>query len=593
MLGLTGRKRGYGSLLLFFAAMLVLTLISRAYDTWTVAKIKTAYAQAKAVEIRIEGNGRILAGRTVFCPVSEGYRIEEVLAGQGETVEEGEALFCYQLSSLEEAQKRLKREVEKLNLELEKEQVSAQESAGAAQGELAAQEAAVAARELEQGIREYEQGQAEYEENLQKLKAEYELKQAVMKEELLSEQEREYESGLSGLGESRDSRDAALRAARRTVEDLEEELEELKQEGADGEGVDEGKIASVRKKLERAREDLDELEESWEEQIDAGRQDLDYIDDGQSRIQEGRTSSQVELRLHYEAQVKAEEEALREKEKSVETLQAALETARMKQQTAAKEDEKARLTREQKISLAKLNRRQIELELEEQKQELAKVELMIADGGQVVSPAAGTVLELALTPGQKTAGTELVQIGTGGLVFEGSFETEEEAGENEGQKLFPGDKVMVGATGQSGQSGQKKRPEAVIDSVNLLGDRAEGGEDGETGMGTFLAEVPDGDFLIGERTGYECVKQSGRFGTVIPLEGLRKDQDGYYCLVVRIRKSTLGEEQIAERVDLTVLAKGNQEAAVDGALYEEDPVVVDSSHMVNQGDRVRMTEEWD
>lgn len=571
------RKKGYGSLLLFFVVMLLLTVASSLYDTWTVAKVRTAYARAKAVEIKMEGSGRILASKTVFCPIQEGYRVEEVLVSQGELVEEGEVLFRYQMSSLEEEQKRRKKEMEKLRLEMEKEQVSAQEFSGVTQMELANREAAIAARELEQGIRAYEQAQADHQETLLKWKEEYELKKTILEEELLWQKEQEYESGLSGLGGSRNNRDAALRAARRNVEDLEEKLEELEQ--AD-EG-DEGAIASARKKLERAEEDLEELNEVWEDQIDAERSKLDYIDDGHIRVEDGMTSGQVDLRLRYEAQLEQAEASLEEMETDVEGLREALGDAEGKKQIAALEDERTRLTREQKASLAKLNRRGLELDLEEQSQALAKVEQLMGEEGAVAAEAAGTILEAGLTPGQKTVGTELVRIGTGGLMFEGSFKLEEE----EEQRLFPGDRLAVGA------AGQERRMETVIASVNLLGEHPDKNQDDEA-LRTFQAEVIGGDFLIGEQTRYECVKQSPRFETVIPLDGLRKDQSGYYCLVVRIQKGVLGEELVAERIDLTLLEKGNTEAAVEGALYQDDPIVVDSSRMVDRGSRIRVMEEW-
>lgn len=570
-----GKKKGYGSLLLFFVFMLLFTLVSRAYDTFTVPKVRTAYAKSKNIEMRVQGYGRIQAEKTVFCQVRQGYRVGEVPVSQGKVVEEGDVLFRYQLASLLEQQKRLETEMEKYRLALEKETVNARVFSGMTQMQLAGREAEAAASKLERGRREYEEAQAESMEELRRLKEEYGRRASVMKEELLRQLERDYESGLGGLGGSKNSRDAALRTARRAVEDLEEELQALIQDGGD-----EDEEALVRKKLERAQEDLEELEELWEEQLDAKRQDLDYIDEDQSRIHEGRTSGQIEMRLGYEEQVRQEEEKLREKEREVEMLEEALQAAEEKKGIAAVEDEKARLTKEQREQLGALNRKEIELDLEELEGKLQELEGLILAEGAVIAPAGGTVLRLELTAGQLTTGTELVQIGTGGLMFEGDFTT----GEEEKQPLFPGDRVMVGRTGQPDQS------ETVVETVNLLGEQA-GDAGDDAGSGTFLAKVTEGTFLIGERTRYESVKQSDPYDLVIPIEGLRKDQNGYYCLVVRIRDSVLGQEQVVGRVDLTVLEKGDKEAAVEGALYQDDAVVVECSRMIEPGSRVRVMDE--
>lgn len=573
MADIAERKKGYGSLLLFFLLMLVFTCVSRIYDTWTVAKVRTAYAKAGTVAVQAEGSGRILAGETAFRPVEEGYRIEEVLVSPGEVVAEGAVLFRYQMESLKERQRQLETKREKLGLEKERVRLSAQGFSGITQVELADREVAAAARELEQGSLEYEQAQAESQERLEQLKEEYELRASILKEELLRQQERAYEAGLNHIGTSRNSRDAALREAWRTVEDLEEDLE-----GLEANESGEAQIEALRKKLARAREDAEELEELWEEQIDGERLDLDYLDDGQNRIQEGMTSAQVELRLGYEAEVEREADVLLEKEKEVETRKERLRDAQEKRQLAAREDEQVRLTKEQAARLADLSRREMELDQKELERELLAVEQLIEAAGAVTAPVAGTVLEAGLMAGQKTAGTELIRLGTGGLAFEGSFKT----GTEEPQQMYPGDSLVLVAAGRN------TRLETVIDSVDLLGEQGREGEE----TGTFLAEVPGEGFLIGERARYMWGKRSERYETVIPIGGLRKDQDGYYCLVVRVRNQVLGEEQFAERVDLTVLEKGNQEAAVDGALYQEDAIIVESNKMVAHGSRIRLVEEW-
>ena len=65
----------------------------------------------------------------------------------------------------------------------------------------------------------------------------------------------------------------------------------------------------------------------------------------------------------------------------------------------------------------------------------------------------------------------------------------------------------------------------------------------------------------------------------------------YYCLVARSRPSILGEEFRSERVEVQVLYRGSREAAIEGALLEEDRIIVRENQTIGEGDRVRIVTE--
>ena len=98
--------------------------------------------------------------------------------------------------------------------------------------------------------------------------------------------------------------------------------------------------------------------------------------------------------------------------------------------------------------------------------------------------------------------------------------------------------------------------------------------------------------FLGTVTGYECIKQSEAYQKVIPLQGLRKDTKGYYCLVARPKRAILGEEFVAERVEVRVLELGDTEAAVEGALQNSDEIIVRSNQIIGEGTRVRPVQEF-
>ena len=130
--------------------------------------------------------------------------------------------------------------------------------------------------------------------------------------------------------------------------------------------------------------------------------------------------------------------------------------------------------------------------------------------------------------------------------------------------------------------GSSRKIQASITEMNLLGEE----------RGIFRAVLMDEGIFLGSRTGYECQKQSGVYRQVIPLQGLRKDMKGYYCLVAQSKKAILGEEFVARRVDVKLLYKGTTEAAVEGALQSSDPILVGSNQVIGEGDRVRLVESF-
>ena len=108
---------------------------------------------------------------------------------------------------------------------------------------------------------------------------------------------------------------------------------------------------------------------------------------------------------------------------------------------------------------------------------------------------------------------------------------------------------------------------------------------------TVAATVPDGEGKLGETADFSIVLESETYPTVIPIEALREDQKGFFCLAVEPQKTILGEELKAVRVDVTVLEKGDAKAAVSGAIGPDTRLIVSSNKGVAPGDRVRVVTE--
>ncbi len=559
----SGKKRLYRRLLAgFFLMMLGFTIASRIYDSITVPKVKTAWMKEKAVETVVTGTGTVRERDLFFCSIYPGLRVMSVSAAPGKQVEEGDELFCYGQESMEEQRQKLGEELLRLKLELEKEQVSGEIYNQVTESELASWELALAERELTDGQQEYEERFQEYQETLARLEQDYERKKAMTGEELWEQQRRQQESVRQELHSAENSRASAIREARRKIEDLEEELEEMKAGEYEAE-----KLARKERELLRAREDLEELEDEWDDRLEDVELEMDLIDNQNERIRSGETSSQTALLETYEEAVRQQEKAIKEEEKRLEELEKGVERAKWDLKNASERDEYTRLNREQQKRMSQLVRKGLEMDIQAKEREIQKLEAIMEAGGRVCAGQRGTVAKVELSAGKTASGEECLSIASGGFWFEAQFEKEE-------QKLEIGDVIQIGVPGGN------RKLEARIEEMNL--------SDQTTGV--FRAELGGEEILLGALTGYECRKKSEVFRQVIPLQGLRKDMKGYYCLVARPKRAILGEEFAAERVNVQVIYEGNTEVAVEGVLQSSDEIIVGGNQIIGEGDRVRIVE---
>ena len=546
-------------LLLFFLFMAACTVISRIYDSITVPKVQTTTAKRKTVETVVEGTGTVTVKEKAGYLAEAGLRIGQVFVEPGSQVARGEALFAYDGDSMAKKRDDILKEIEQLDMDMEKERISQESYVGMTQAEGAQWELDMAVRELQEGQEKYEEALADYEKELQRLKDDYEDSLSLTEEELWLQQIRDWELARQNLDSAKENRDRELRAAQRNVEDLEEQIALAE---------DEETARRLERNLKRAKEDMEDLRRSWETQITSASFQMDFVEGQEERIQAGQTTAQEAKRESYEAAVKQQEDSIEAEGERLADLRKAVEKAQWQAEAARKEDSAAAMSQEQKKRLSALAVKGLEQTRRDKAGELAVLEELMAKGGQVEAEEDGVAVDVEVTAGRTATGEELVTLAVGGSRFEGTFEKEE-------QKLARGDTISIAIPGTP------RSKEAMIEAMNLLGD----------GDGTFQADLGDLEMDLGTVTSYTCKKQSDMFAKVIPLEGLRKDMKGYYCLVARSRPSILGEEFRAERVEVQVLYRGSREAAIEGALLEEDRIIVRENQTIGEGDRVRVVTE--
>ena len=111
------------------------------------------------------------------------------------------------------------------------------------------------------------------------------------------------------------------------------------------------------------------------------------------------------------------------------------------------------------------------------------------------------------------------------------------------------------------------------------------------GMRSITVELPEEGYPLGSSWSFKAEKQSASFSQKIPIQCLRKDNSGYYVLVILERDGILGIEQYLGRVGVEFLAKDDHYVAITGSLGREDKIAASGSRNVESGDRVRLMEE--
>lgn len=541
----------------FFLFMLVCTGISRVYDSVTVPKVRTTTAKRKTVETLVEGNGTVKVKEKRIYPVFSGLRLARADLLPGSEVQEGDLLFQYDLDSVREKKEALLAELEQIEINIEKERIGQENYPGLSPSEIAQWELDLALRELGEEQTRMEEAWKKHDKELERLTREYEEGMMRINDDLWQQQDREWEQAKQELERLKGSRDREVQRVQRTVNELVEALDLAAEEDEEG-----------RQKLERelqgAKEDLEMLKAAWKEQIEAAEARMKLLEDQEERIHAGRTDAQESRKKSYEEAVRQENLKIETEQKGQKTFEKAIERAQQELLTAQKQEEAARLSQDQQRRISALTIRGMELEKKAIGRQVSRLEELERAEGKVTALESGVVTDMELIAGKTTSGEEILSLAVGENQFEAVFFKEE-------QNLAKGDRIEISIPGTP------VKKEAFIDRINLMGEEE----------GIFQADLGDLELALGSMTSYRCIKQTDIFNLVIPLEGLRKDMRGYYCLVARVRSGILGEEFRAERVDVELLYRGSREAAVEGPVFAEDAVIIGENQSIGGGSRVR------
>lgn len=550
---------------LFLAAMAVLTFLSRALDSITVTRVETGYGKQGIVSYVIEGTGEFSAGRSVYITLPEDMLVGEILKRPGQKVQTGDTILLLQMERLAEERESLSLELEKAKLLLEQETLSAIPVPRVTEETLVMQQVAAAQRALLAGREDLAEAQEDYQVSIADLEHDYVQKKNRTREEVKEDKERAMKSARRAYEAAQLARDAAVKKAEREVEDRQKKLDKL--EGR--EDAPEEDLERAQLELERAEEDLEDIRDEQDLEVEEKRAAMYAAEESYEDVDYGEETAREELCRAYEDAVKAEEDKLKSAGDRVKELEESLYQS-MERLENAKVSEAGVLAEEAaRKEISRLRQESMKLDIRQIEKKLEQTDALIAGQGRVEA-ADGIVADLGLKEGDRTQAGSQVRLAVGSLNLIARID------KDKSDLLRQGTKMRVKITGQPGDV------EAEVESV-----------DQTTGTDTaqVTAVMPDGMGNLGGSASFTVYMESDAYPMVIPIEALREDNTGFFCLAAEPKKTILGEELIAVRINLEVLEKSSTQAAVSGPVTQDARLITISDKGVREGERVRVVDK--
>lgn len=597
--------------LFLVAVMLILTALSRAAASFTVAQVRVEQPQARRIIHTVNGGGIIekMDERLNEFPVyaAADILVAEIRVREGQEVKKGDVLALLDMNSIDEKIQSVSDEIKELRLL--NQSIAAGEQKKARDRNKAADRAK---EDYDNTVSEGKMQKKEADERVEDAKRKVTEARAQAKKQA----DEAYEEKSEELREAADAAKKeyetavgqeknALLLAKRALEDASEEpvvsydiartqmeidqkqskIRELQRDmWMNEEGIEgiQDQIAALRTEIRalqlqlkeqsdtvekqkkerertvaRALEDYDNTVKKYEELVSAAKQNWEDAQMELDEFLEGGADNTED------ASVKAAKEALKDaKQQRLE--QARLQEENERQAKRAIEDSSEN---DAEDHTADINR----LAIEQKERQLALLMKEKANGGKVISHMGGAVRQVQLVVGQKSTDTAafLISDMTGGMCFT------TQVSEQDAVYVMAGDTVTL-------KSGNQIYEELVVRSVEMNED--------ETVKVTVF--VP-GDILEpGAHADMELTKQSEEYGITVPVSAVHTENEKNFVYVMEPEETVLGGTYAALRVEVTVAENNGSYAAVTGSsLTAESQVITGSDQMISAGETVRLQEE--
>lgn len=563
----------------FLIIMVALTGLSRSADAITTPQVVAERPKGGRIDQKVEVSGTLKARDEESMEVGEGLLVKNVFVEEGERVQKGDVLLELDAKEIKEKLETAEDDLKKLQLRLEQLGLnkdftanhSPMETAKKTLTELEKDKIELVKKEDIQVERAKEKVR-EAEEDLKEAEANFATFQEESLEEQLTKAKEAEKEAQKYLNDQKYEKDKALKRAQQTVDEAKENLWLL---GG-------GEATAALQALERAEMEYEITKSDWERTLKAAEESLQKAKEKMQKLENGEIDD--ELFKQEEEKVKVARNQVKEQERLLEDtivsredaiaeLDRKIEDAKKDLVKAESEEENLALNKEQDLQKESIEKELMQLDIEAKKREIARLQKATEEGGQLKAPSAGIIGEVKVKKGDTTTQGDL-------LVFvrdTSEYILEAHLSKEEAEYIQLGDKVQVTLEGE-------KTPleNTVVENIVPV----QGDTDGKKKVSI---SVPKGE--PGMSATLKVTKESDKYRYILPIEALKEDNGSQYILVAKQQTTTLGEQIIAERVEVMVRDKNQSSVAVEGPLGVEDRVIIRSNKPILAGDRVRLVEQ--
>ena len=539
-----------------FLILMLLTILSRAADSLTIAKVTASAATGGVISHNIEVDGNITPNKDIAISTSANIKIASVEATEGKTVKKGDLLI--QLDTAD-----LKKKLLKAQKELQVAKATASDKK--------ANEAIAAdtkSKSLQRTYEDYNQTVADANDSVSKAKSD-------MNEAWNAYNT--YKNSNSNSGET-DT----------TVRDSLEKTVEEKQLAYDKavtnlDGVEKGIDADVRKEIENAKSGnstlTPEVEQKIREQVNARPENVSLLQNANDQIntakdalteaenalsayneqQNNSSSASYDEQLKtlyddYKAKEEAYNEAVKQRQSTIQSANRTLEDAKAPENV----DTATALTAND--------------DLEEKQLAVDELQKVMDVNGKITAPSDGLITKVNVTTGETTTEDTAIRISdqSAGYKFTATLD------KASAKYLSKDDKVTLDLGNGTTVEG------LTVQSIDVSAEDKNSYE--------LTVSIPAKVKKLGSIATLKAEKASKKYDTCVPLGALHSDGDKYYVYVINEKDTILGTETAVDKVQVDILDKNNEQAAIEGSFSWGQQFVLTSSKTLRNGDRVRLVE---
>lgn len=542
----------------FLILMFLLTILSRAADSLTIAKVTASAATGGVISHNIETDGNITPNKDIAISTSADIKVASVEATEGKTVKKGDVLIQLDLDDLKT----------KL-LKAQKDLAVAQATASDKKANEAI-EADNKARSLERSYEDYNQTISDADDAVSKAK------------DNMNEAWNAYNDYKKNNNNNSDDTDTTVSdSLQKTVE---EKLEAYDKAVAELDGVEKHIEAEVQEEIKSEKEKGVKLSLAYEqkirERVNAYQENVSLLKNANDKVdkakdalseaenalsayneqQNNNSSASYDEQLKalyddYKSKEEAYDEAIKQRKSTIQSADRSLEDAN----TPESVDTASALTEND--------------DLQEKQLAVDKLQKVMDAGGKVTAPSDGLVTKVNVTTGEATTEDTVIRISdqSAGYKFTATLD------KSDAKFLAKDDKVTLDLGNGTSVEGLK------IQSIDVSQEDKNSYE--------LTVSIPAKVKKIGTIATFKVEKASKKYDTCVPLTALHSDGDKYYVYVINEKDTILGTETAVDKVQVEILDKNNEQAAIDGAFSWDQKFVLTSSKTLRDGDRVRLLEE--